>query len=94
MWEVIEMKKYLITTTICLVLMASVAYGAIIHVPGDKPTIQAGIDAASNGDTVLVAGIIPYTISGKFFFNTPIGKIPIPFSKSGELPDIRLTCLI
>jgi predicted outer membrane repeat protein len=26
----------------------------VIHVPGDQPTIQEGIDAASNGDTVLV----------------------------------------
>ncbi len=28
---------------------------ATIHVPGDQPTIQAGINAANNGDTVLVA---------------------------------------
>jgi len=29
--------------------------GTIIHVPADQPTIQAGINAASNGETVLVA---------------------------------------
>ncbi|MEW6079071.1 MAG: right-handed parallel beta-helix repeat-containing protein [Thermodesulfobacteriota bacterium] len=31
------------------------AYGATINVPGDYPTIQAGLNAASAGDTVLVA---------------------------------------
>lgn len=34
---------------------ASVAISATIHVPADQPTIQAGINAASNYDTVLVA---------------------------------------
>jgi Right handed beta helix region/Abnormal spindle-like microcephaly-assoc'd, ASPM-SPD-2-Hydin len=29
--------------------------GTIIHVPADQPTIQAGINAASNGDTVQVS---------------------------------------
>ena len=31
------------------------AVGNIIHVPGDYPTIQAAITAASNGDTIIVA---------------------------------------
>jgi hypothetical protein len=33
----------------------STAFAATIHVPADQPTIQAGINAATNGDTVLVA---------------------------------------
>ena len=49
------MKRCFLTTLVCLMLIASVAHGAIIHVPGDQPTIQAGIDASLYGDTVLVA---------------------------------------
>ena len=46
---------------LCLVLVlatsiaVSIAHAAIINVPADQPTIQAGINAASNGDSVLVA---------------------------------------
>ena len=38
-----------------LLLFPSPVPAAVIHVPGDQPTIQAGIDAAVNGDIVLVA---------------------------------------
>jgi hypothetical protein len=35
--------------------VASASTGVTIHVPADQPTIQAGINAANNGDTVLVS---------------------------------------
>ena len=37
------------------VLMVVPVSATIINIPGDYPTIQAGIDAASDGDTVLVS---------------------------------------
>ncbi len=48
----------LLTTSL---LAPGAATAAVINVPGDQPTIQAGIDAALAGDTVLLA---PGTYSG------------------------------
>ena len=38
-----------------VVVLAATASADITNVPGDQPTIQAGIDAAVNGDEVVVA---------------------------------------
>ncbi|MBU0518714.1 hypothetical protein KJ564_07230, partial [bacterium] len=46
-------KTFFSALIICLVVGLSTA--GMIHIPGDHATIQEGINAASNGDTVLVA---------------------------------------
>ncbi len=38
-----------------LIVVASTSSADIINVPGDQPTIQAGIDAAVDGDEVVIA---------------------------------------
>ena len=47
--------RIVIAALFTLTFHASPALSATIHVPGDQPTIQAGIDAAIDGDLVLVA---------------------------------------
>ncbi len=43
-----------LTFIVCFSLFSPLTFAATINVPADNPTIQAGIDAAENGDTVLV----------------------------------------
>jgi hypothetical protein len=45
---------FVVFVSACL-LFSLPAMGKVIHVPADQPTIQAGITAAANGDTVLVS---------------------------------------
>ena len=47
------MKKLIILFLV--IFFASIISATIINVPGDQPTIQAGINVAVDGDTVLVA---------------------------------------
>ncbi len=42
--------SFIATALLCLIV--SGAGAATIHVPGDQPTIQAGLEIAVDGDTV------------------------------------------
>ena len=76
---------------LCLVLFsfgASYSPASTIHVPGDQPTIQAGVNAASNGDIVLVAPGTYYEnidIKGKAITVTSSGGATQPSSIFGLL---------
>jgi hypothetical protein len=49
-------RSNLATSAVAIFLvLGSMAFSSTIHVPADQPTIQAGINAAMNNDTVLVA---------------------------------------
>lgn len=56
---------------------ATFVFAKTIHVPADQPTVQAGINAASSGDTVLV---VPGTYKENINFN---GKAITLKSSSG-----------
>ena len=48
-------RNVVLSTAVLALSHALTASADIVHVPGDQPTIQSGINVAQNGDTVLVA---------------------------------------
>ncbi len=57
----------MIFAMVCFILETN---AQIIHIPADQPTIQAGINSASEGDTILVA-------EGSYFENINFKGKPI-----------------
>ena len=59
MYQDNPMNKILIIVTLCILKVAP-AFSSTINIPTDYPTIQGGIDASSDGDTVLIGQGIYY----------------------------------
>ncbi len=49
------LRRLILASAAILLACPSAPAQTTIHIPADQPTIQAGIDAAQNGDTVLVS---------------------------------------
>ncbi len=74
----------LLFVLIAAAVLAQPANTAVIHVPGDAPTIQTAVDLARNGDTVMIA---PGVYSGSGNVDVQIRSKRISIETSGG-PDV------
>ncbi len=80
--NMMKLVSYLaVSMVVILELSITPCHCAVIHVPADQPSVQAGIDAASDGDTVLVANGT-YTGDGNTNID-PLGKTITIRSENG-----------
>lgn len=85
-----KIKSKLILSIITLLVFPQIINATIINVPADQPTIQAGITASSNGDTVLVQ---PDTYYQNINFNGKNITVASLFLTTGESSYISQTII-
>jgi Bacterial Ig-like domain (group 3) len=75
-----QRNRLAVIAAIAVMMLPVSLRASIVNVPGSQPTIQAGVNAASDGDTVRVA---PGTYSGAGNFNIDTGGRSITIDSSG-----------